>query len=1658
MGEQDVVDGSQEPSQASPIIQDVNYGAANIGKMIPAMAGFAIRHLEYPYNQKVDLLASGTGVPAIDQYLPKIQLPEMRFEKTIEDGPVFKMLNDFSKSNDYLNNKFKGQSFPGLVGKAMSSTKNAAIMSSGMAGLPQTITSNVGNQQSVNNWKDAGEYLAHSVIREAPPLIAMMAATAIGHPEAGATFMASQKISSQYEKVSKAKNLSAAQQYERLMLDGAATYMAWSSAPELQGWAGKIYSNFGMKAGSDLVKMSVGNALKLQFAKVLADPSAQMTIAAIADTIATQLLDSYYKTQERTINEALVEVFEAGAFTLLTGKLLHGANAILGNILEKKPTLKHLLAIKTTIHAMIDGLEDSKGNKLTMPSVIQDAFSVINLLNKTEDMIKGGHYTDHPHDLVGFQKMIQHASKEMGESGYVRVLGGYSTLEDVVNSKVPNRATPEQILNTLAGAGVPKEEMDDMGLQGWLQGKQMVEKKDLVNYLQGNEIKVTEVQKGGLGRLASEKEKIKIDQLGNKVDDAEDAYHKSRLDTFDALEKAGMSQVDRINMLDSFERPTSWRTREQALSELKKYAPDYDFIGHLEKAGNLTEARENLQNARNLGLSTKFQQYQLPGGTNYREVLLTLPEKNPLDKSKTNFTGTSTENFRSGHWDEPNVLAHVRLNDRVIDGKKTLFVEEVQSDWHQKGREQGYGDPQAWIDSLAKDYPKLNETPKEEWSLNVLKRAGVPENLREQYWKLQGKSVVPDAPFKKSWPEIVMKRVLKMAVDEGYEKIAFTTGEQQSERYDLSKYLNEVSVVKHASGTEYSLTAEGKDGRVAINREVVSREKLADYVGKDLANKIIQDTAGYNSDSLKRKVYSSLDLKVGGEGMKGFYDQIIPSFLNKYTKKWGGRVRDEQMRTTSKKKALKVVRNGVVSEPEVSVHTLEITPFMAKALKQGQANYGLQGKMPKEGGFARISKDAKEELTDEERIQLGIMKPKASEPPKEPPTKIVEAAADGENEYVKNTPLEINVGKNDKGTAKNLREEFTGIKNEQIARGSQLAEKIRAIVPSEEDRKGMFWIKAANGKKGMIIDALQDEVFKPYHKELRAAIKMFDDPAAQEALRKVEKYYAESGQVSKEIGSIGTIRENYMNRIYTPEPPKDFVKTELRKGLRQTTQHRKQRVFENEFDAIRGGKQFATTDIADALSIHNEEMARVNASIKLADAMGGSGIAMWAKSADGINAPEGWIKVGDIRKNGAELYAPKGISDGLKAITDPDYVKRIDALKNLAKFQGLIKTVKLSMSFFHHLALSFQAAYQGNLGAVLKTGFLDGNLKSKEFFSMEQDFAKHTGITSVIDSNKDILHSLLKHEGDNWDKLTELPLLKQYFDMNRSSANFLFGKLQRYLKVMDFGRKSASWIASHPEASNAEVKAAKIGFSKEINAAYGGLNWEAMGVSKSSLSLLRMVLLAPDWTISNVQLFKQAIGDWGKIPTAGNAARLHITTALLGGITLTEAFNKMITGHFTDKNKKGHQLEVEIAPNVYFSFLKGGIGDITKLSSMIAESGAKGVARFAQGKLSPIASTAIGALENVKYSNVPIAANKKASESQGRYATRATFDYLKYIAGNLGPVPIGAGGVTQYLEREKDKTVAGGLAVASGIGRFSPPSKKKSKSMYDGYDFSKFGK
>ena len=184
-----------------------------------------------------------------------------------------------------------------------------------------------------------------------------------------------------------------------------------------------------------------------------------------------------------------------------------------------------------------------------------------------------------------------------------------------------------------------------------------------------------------------------------------------------------------------------------------------------------------------------------------REAALEAMNNGPFAKK---YRGLNSQSFKNPHFEEPNVLAHVRHDDRIdTDGKKNLFLEEIQSDWHQAGKQEGYRVP---VDTkeLARQLDNANDAYQ-----TVSKRlAANPEDaqakadahaafqetqrLERAYNAATAQRGVPDAPFKNDWHELVMKRMLREAAEKGYDRLSWTTGDQQAERYDLSKHIGRV--------------------------------------------------------------------------------------------------------------------------------------------------------------------------------------------------------------------------------------------------------------------------------------------------------------------------------------------------------------------------------------------------------------------------------------------------------------------------------------------------------------------------------------------------------------------------------------------------------------------------------------------------------------------------------------------------------------------------------------------------------------------------------------------------------------------------------------------------------------------------------------------------
>ena len=385
-----------------------------------------------------------------------------------------------------------------------------------------------------------------------------------------------------------------------------------------------------------------------------------------------------------------------------------------------------------------------------------------------------------------------------------------------------------------------------------------------------------------------------------------------------------------------------------------------------------TETNPNLP-----GGGAKFGEWQLPGGDDYQETLITLPgprdSRTPLETARDLF-GDDVQSiydlsqdqtrilqrsidkqveigegqYRSGHYSEtPNVMAHARTNTRTIDGDKTLFIEEIQSDWHQAGRKQGYKTGNQ--DEVEKKYllERRDKLMAQRRELEAQGNIAESNHLGEEVNTLQTaiarileSNKVPDAPFKKNWHDLTFRRMMRKAADEGHDRIAWTPGQVQADRYDLSKQVKNIDVRSAPDGDGKVIQVNGLDGNPVytsryndegflVSDGEFKGKHLSDVVGKEMADKI----EGVNAPTL----FQGDDLKIGGEGMKGFYDKMMVKTANKFAKKYGGKVEVSKLHEGDFQPLTgKHYKDGWEAETK-DVWSLKLTPEMKADIMKGVA-------------------------------------------------------------------------------------------------------------------------------------------------------------------------------------------------------------------------------------------------------------------------------------------------------------------------------------------------------------------------------------------------------------------------------------------------------------------------------------------------------------------------------------------------------------------------------------------------------------------------------------------------------------------------------------------------------------------------------------------------
>ena len=513
-------------------------------------------------------------------------------------------------------------------------------------------------------------------------------------------------------------------------------------------------------------------------------------------------------------------------------------------------------------------------------------------------------------EIVGLRLVGSYARGEQREDSDIDVIVEYKgdssedTLFDVLNDE-GNRIRIEGIdvdVNPITeGKSGTLDEWEKRNA-GFTKKPNTITKDEVLQYIADNDIQIEEVSYGDVADI-------------------------SREEIYDSDEFAALRES--LTEYDDDDNPYINREHYEELRN-----ESYDFVDGfaLDYWGEDIEVDSPAAAASYLGLTKADKeinetrlQYTTGGLTNKKEIALVVPTIEPWNTS---------DNIHFGDAGEGRAVAWIRFGETTdADGKRVLVIDEIQSKRHQEGREKGY--------KRKEDDEIINKQGAVVWEMMQKYNVSSPADLRNvispedaaYLEEVNNHKVgeIPEAPFEKNWAELAMKRMLRYAAENGFDKVAWTTGDQQAERYGMLRAVSKIArrdnslvegkrfLLVGNTVVPHKITVSDEGIIVASTIENIEGKPLSEVMGKEVALKMMQME---NDTSLE-----DADLKIGGEGMKAFYDQMLPSFVRKYAKKWGATV-------------------GEVTMPDLeennTMHSVDVTPAMRESVMQGQPKFSLR--------------------------------------------------------------------------------------------------------------------------------------------------------------------------------------------------------------------------------------------------------------------------------------------------------------------------------------------------------------------------------------------------------------------------------------------------------------------------------------------------------------------------------------------------------------------------------------------------------------------------------------------------------------------------------------------------------------------------------------------
>lgn len=482
----------------------------------------------------------------------------------------------------------------------------------------------------------------------------------------------------------------------------------------------------------------------------------------------------------------------------------------------------------------------------------------------------------------------------------------YSQLDRAMEGVTQPAMTPEQWMGTLRNAGVKQEELDWRGISKLLQEKagQPISREEMAAHLQANPMP--------------------------QLKPVEMAAAKP----FDDLTAEERRLVER-----EFDRRYD--------GEDPRYVPEVEkFYDDMVEAGKLPGG----------GGAARYGEYALPGGESYRERLLTLPGRREealraATEARLKYGLHSPEHnralkavpsdYKSSHWDEPNVLVHRRSTDRNFD--QPFTPEQQAAIEARRLAEDQLNDIRRQQGMLSREISAIArplENARKDKILADIKAGKIsgPDGMRAleefveypQLFPLQDKmqalraqedairKAMPEAPKPESirslhleeiqsdWHQAGRKRGYRGeplqygSRIEGYTPVGYA--------WDKTTRPNVNHVIHQLKDAQGRVIAEGSDRVEALRKSGLNpavpdapfKKNWHEVAAKDMLREAAEGgypriswTAGRSQPTNPKNLQPGVDrpeYEAAARGMEGFYDKMVVDYLNKLGKPHGVKV------------------------------------------------------------------------------------------------------------------------------------------------------------------------------------------------------------------------------------------------------------------------------------------------------------------------------------------------------------------------------------------------------------------------------------------------------------------------------------------------------------------------------------------------------------------------------------------------------------------------------------------------------------------------------------------------------------------------------------------------------------------------------------------------